>query len=68
MNFFLKKIYFNIVKSKNNFFYILIFKFILIFFWIKGGTPTIFAPLVIVVFISMIKDLFEDLKRYKADK
>lgn len=30
--------------------------------------PTIYLPLFVIMLISMIKDLFEDLKRHKADK
>lgn len=33
-----------------------------------NGTPTIFAPLLIILIISMLKDIFEDLKRYRSDK
>ena len=32
------------------------------------GKPTIYMPLIVIVFISMIKDIFEDLKRYRSDK
>lgn len=34
---------------------------------ISGGFPAIFIPLSIVVTVSAIKDLFEDLKRKKSD-
>ena len=30
--------------------------------------PTIYLPLFVIILISMIKDLFEDLSRHKADK
>eukprot|EP01017_Pseudomicrothorax_dubius_P009744 TRINITY_DN13378_c0_g1_i3.p1 TRINITY_DN13378_c0_g1~~TRINITY_DN13378_c0_g1_i3.p1 ORF type:complete len:353 (-),score=47.37 TRINITY_DN13378_c0_g1_i3:60-1061(-) len=32
------------------------------------GQPLIFIPLITIVLISAVKDLFEDLKRYKSDK
>jgi phospholipid-transporting ATPase len=34
---------------------------------VSGGFPVIFVPLSIVVGVSAIKDLFEDLKRKKSD-
>ena len=34
---------------------------------ISGGAPVIYMPLFVVVSISAIKDLFEDLKRHKSD-
>lgn len=30
--------------------------------------PTIYLPLFVIILISMVKDLFEDLKRHRADK
>ena len=33
-----------------------------------NGSPTIYLPLFVIVFISMVKDLFEDLKRHNSDK
>ena len=35
---------------------------------ISGGTPDIFAPLAVIVFITAIKDLYEDIKRHRADR
>lgn len=34
----------------------------------SGGQPNILLPLIIVVGVSAIKDIIEDLKRKKADK
>jgi len=34
---------------------------------ISGGFPVIFVPLSMVVAVSALKDLFEDLKRRKSD-
>ena len=34
---------------------------------ITNGQPTILMPLGFVTLVSMIKDLFEDLKRHKQD-
>lgn len=34
---------------------------------ISGGKPAILLPLLFVVIVSAIKDLFEDLKRHKSD-
>ena len=34
---------------------------------ITGGQPAILLPLLFVVVVSAIKDLFEDLKRHKSD-
>ena len=33
----------------------------------SGGKPALLPPLLFVVAVSMIKDIFEDRKRYKAD-
>ena len=35
---------------------------------ISFGKPTMAVPLTVIVFISMIKDAYEDYKRHKADK
>lgn len=35
---------------------------------ISEGVPVIYVPLVVVITISALKDLFEDLKRHKSDK
>src|SRR3990167_2827046 len=34
---------------------------------ITNGIPTILPPLAFIVFLTMIKDVFEDYKRYKSD-
>jgi P-type E1-E2 ATPase len=34
----------------------------------SGGAPVMLIPLGFVVFISMIKDIFEDMKRHESDK
>jgi phospholipid-transporting ATPase len=34
---------------------------------ITGGQPAILLPLLFVVAVSAIKDLFEDIKRHRAD-
>lgn len=34
---------------------------------ISGGTPVIYLPLTVIILITAIKDLFEDLKRHKSD-
>jgi hypothetical protein len=34
----------------------------------SGGAPMMLVPLTFVVFVSMIKDIFEDLKRHQSDK
>lgn len=31
------------------------------------GQPTIFLPLIVIVIISMLKDIVEDYKRHKSD-
>ena len=33
-----------------------------------NGTPTIYLPLFVIVAISMVKDLFEDMKRHRSDR
>jgi phospholipid-transporting ATPase len=33
----------------------------------SGGLPIMFMPLSIVIGVSMIKDIFEDIKRHKSD-
>lgn len=35
---------------------------------ISGGKPAMALPLTFVILVSMVKDLFEDLKRHKSDK
>ena len=34
---------------------------------ISGGKPAILLPLLFVVIVSAVKDLFEDLKRHNSD-
>ena len=34
---------------------------------ITGGQPVILAPLIFVITVSAIKDLFEDMKRHSSD-
>jgi len=34
---------------------------------ITGGQPTILVPLLFVICVSAIKDIFEDTKRHRAD-
>ena len=33
----------------------------------SGGTPVMLVPLTFVVLVSMIKDIFEDMKRHQSD-
>ena len=35
---------------------------------ISSGSPVIFLPLSVILSLTAIKDLFEDLKRHKSDK
>ena len=35
---------------------------------VSGGTPDIFAPLFVIVLITAIKDLYEDIKRHRSDR
>lgn len=35
---------------------------------ISGGIPTIFLPLTAITMISALKDVLEDMKRYRSDK
>ena len=34
---------------------------------VSNGTPDIFVPLFVIVIISALKDLFEDIKRHRSD-
>jgi phospholipid-transporting ATPase len=34
---------------------------------ISGGSPVMAFPLMFVVFVSMVKDAFEDYKRHQSD-
>ncbi len=34
---------------------------------ISNGQPVIYVPLAVILMITAVKDLFEDLKRHKAD-
>lgn len=35
---------------------------------ISGGKPAMLLPLIFVILVSMMKDIFEDMKRHKSDK
>lgn len=35
---------------------------------VTNGTPDIFVPLFVIIIISALKDLVEDIKRHKSDK
>ena len=35
---------------------------------VSNGRPDTFLPLFVIVLVTMIKDLFEDIKRHKSDK
>ena len=35
---------------------------------ISDGKPVIFAPLMMVISLSAVKDMVEDYRRYKSDK
>ena len=35
---------------------------------VSNGRPDTFLPLFFIVLVTMIKDLFEDIKRHKSDK
>lgn len=35
---------------------------------ISDGKPAMLIPLIFVITVSMVKDLFEDHKRHKSDK
>jgi phospholipid-transporting ATPase len=35
---------------------------------ISGGLPTIYLPLIFIIFLTALKDIWEDYKRKKSDK
>ena len=35
---------------------------------VTNGTPDTFAPLFVIVLITAIKDLYEDIKRHRSDR
>ena len=35
---------------------------------VTNGTPDIFVPLFVIIIISALKDLVEDIKRHRSDK
>ena len=35
---------------------------------ISGGKPAMLAPLLVVITLTMIKDIYEDLKRHRSDR
>lgn len=35
---------------------------------VSGGTPDIFAPLAVIILITALKDLYEDIRRHKSDR
>jgi len=35
---------------------------------VSGGTPDIFAPLAVIILITALKDLYEDIRRHRSDR
>lgn len=55
-------------KMANMYFLVIMFMQMIEVISITNGQPVMLLPLTIVVFLSMIKDGFEDYKRHKEDR
>jgi phospholipid-transporting ATPase len=54
-------------KAANVYFLIITFMQLIPIISISGGRPVMLLPLMFVIGVSMIKDIFEDFKRHKSD-
>ena len=55
-------------KLANVYFLLIAFMQMIPIISISGGKPVMLMPLAFVIFVSMVKDIFEDYKRHKSDK
>lgn len=67
-NFFFLNLYEQFCKIANIYFLLLAFLQTIDLVSITGGIPTILPPLAFIVLLTMIKDVYEDYKRYQSDK
>jgi len=67
-NFLPMNLFYQFKKAPNLYFLLITFLQTIELISISGGKPAIALPLVIVVFISMLKDAYEDLKRFENDE
>ena len=68
LSFIPKNLFYQFSKMSNIYFLLLAFLELLKPISDSNGTPVILVPLSFVVVVSMIKDIFEDLKRHDSDK
>jgi magnesium-transporting ATPase (P-type) len=55
-------------KLANVYFLLITFMQMIPIISISGGKPVMLLPLLVVIGVSMIKDIFEDFKRHRSDK
>ena len=67
-NFFFMNLFEQFSKIANIYFLFLAFLQTIKLVSITGGIPTILPPLAFIVLLTMIKDVYEDYKRYKSDE
>ena len=67
-NFFFMNLFEQFSKIANLYFLFLAFLQTIKLVSITGGIPTILPPLAFIVLLTMIKDVYEDYKRYKSDE
>jgi phospholipid-transporting ATPase len=67
-NFFFVNLFEQFSKIANLYFLFLAFLQMIKLVSITGGIPTILPPLAFIVLLTMIKDVYEDYKRYKSDE
>jgi phospholipid-transporting ATPase len=67
LNFFPKNIFEQFSKMANMYFLFIGFLQMINEISTSNGVPVTWGPLSVIILISMIKDIFEDLKRHKAD-
>jgi len=68
MNFLPKNMFLQFKKLANLYFLLILSLQVIKPISMSGGQPNILLPLMIVVGVSAIKDLLEDMKRRRADK
>jgi magnesium-transporting ATPase (P-type) len=63
-----KNLYEQFSKAANVYFFIIMCMQMIRIISISDGRPAMLLPLLFVIGVSMIKDIFEDSKRHKSDK
>ena len=63
-----KNLYEQFSKAANVYFFVIMCMQMIPIISISNGQPAMLLPLLFVIGVSMIKDIFEDSKRHKSDK